>query len=65
MGFPKSGERVLPVILLEHIERAICVAQIPLSSGSTKHMDNRYHHIWDFMKRKKIEIEVVVEMTTK
>lgn len=55
----EPGKRVPPVILGEDNERAISVAQNPLSCGRTKHIDIRYYEISDLMGRHETKMEHV------
>ena len=59
LEFLEPGKRVPPVVLREDNEGAICLAQNPLSSGRTKHIDVRHHYIRDLVKRGRVQVEHV------
>lgn len=55
LEFLEPGKRVPPIVLREDNEGAICLAQNPLSSSRTKHIDVRYHYIRGLVKRDEVE----------
>ena len=59
LEFLEPGKRLPPIVLREDKEGAIHLAQNPLSSGRTKHIDVRYHFVRDLVKKGQVRIEYV------
>ena len=59
LGFLTPGKELPSVVLREDNKGAICLAQNPLSSGRTKHIDVRYHFVRDLAKKGVVEIKHV------
>ena len=59
LEFLEPGKRLPPIVLREDNEGAIHLAQNPLSSGRTKHIDVWYHFVRDLVKKGQVRIEYV------
>ena len=59
LGFLKPEKELPPVVLREDNKGATYLAQNPLSSGRTKHIDVRYHFVRDLAKKGVVEIRHV------